>query len=82
MKINIRQSAIKDSKKITPKNKEKIYAKILELKNFPEVLNVKKLTNFEPAYRLRVGDYRVLFDVTEGSIEIGRILHRKNSYKT
>jgi len=82
MKINIRQSAIKDCKKITAKNKEKIYAKILELKNFPEVLNVKKLTNFEPAYRLRVGDYRVLFDVTEDSIEIGRILHRKNSYKT
>lgn len=81
MKINIRKSAIKDSKMIAQKDKEKIYAKILELKDFPSVLNVKKLTNFEPAYRLRVGDYRVLFDVTEDTIEIGRILHRKESYK-
>lgn len=81
MEINIRKSAIKDCKRIEPKNKEKIYTKILELENFPEVLNVKKLTNFEPAYRLRVGDYRVLFDVTEDTIEIGRILHRKESYK-
>ncbi|NOQ34832.1 MAG: type II toxin-antitoxin system RelE/ParE family toxin [Methylococcaceae bacterium] len=81
MKINIRKTAIKDSKKIEPKYKEKIYAKILELKDFPDVLNVKKLTNFEPAYRLRVGDYRILFDVTEDTIEIGRILHRKKSYK-
>ncbi len=81
MDINIRKSAIKDSKTIAQKDKEKIYAKILELKDFPAVLNVKKLTNFEPAYRLRVGDYRILFDVTEDSIEIGRILHRKESYK-
>lgn len=81
MKINIRKSAIKDSKVIVQKDKEKIYAKILELKNFPDVLNVKKLTNFEPAYRLRVGDYRILFDINGDTIEIGRILHRKESYK-
>jgi len=70
MDINIRKSAIKDSKTIAQKDKEKIYAKILELKDFPAVLNVKKLTNFEPAYRLRVGDYRILFDVTEDSIVV------------
>ena len=53
---------------------------ILELKNFPNLQNIKKLTNFEPAYRLRIGDYRVLFDVEENIIIIGRILHRKESY--
>ena len=70
MDINIRKSAIKDSKTIAQKDKEKIYAKILELKDFPAVLNVKKLTNFEPAYRLRVGDYQILFDVTKDSIVV------------
>jgi mRNA interferase RelE/StbE len=54
---------------------------ILELKKFPNISNMKKLTNFEPAYRRRVGDYRILFDVLEDTIEIGRILHRKDSYK-
>jgi mRNA interferase RelE/StbE len=81
MKINIRKSAIKDLKKIDSKSKEKLHAKILNLKDFPDISNIKKLTNFEPAYRMRVGDYRILFDVTEDSIEIGRILHRKNSYQ-
>jgi len=33
----------------------------LELNAFPNVSNVKKLTKFEPAYRLRVGNYRILF---------------------
>ena len=81
MKINIRKSAIKDIRKIDHTIKEKIHLKILELKDFPEVSNIKKLTNFEPAYRLRVGDYRILFDVMDDKIEIGRILHRKESYR-
>lgn len=80
MQINIRRSAIKDMRKIDKKNKKRIHTKILELARFPEVTNVKKLTNFEPAYRLRVGNYRILFDVFEDTIEIGRVLHRKDSY--
>ncbi len=35
------------------------------LKNFPECRNVKTLTNHENGYRLRVGRYRVLFDVNQ-----------------
>lgn len=54
--------------------------KISLLKEFPDVINIKRLTNFEPAYRLRVGDYRVLFDVVENTIFNGRVLHRQESY--
>jgi len=81
MRINIRKSAIKDLKKIAYSDKELIFSKILELKKFPNITNVKKLTNFEPAFRLRIGDYRVLFDISEDVIFIARILHRKDSYK-
>ena len=81
MKINIRKSAIKDLKNIPKEEKIRIYSKIFELKKFPNVSNLKKLSNFQPAYRLRVGNYRVLFDVMNNTIEIGRILHRKDSYK-
>jgi mRNA interferase RelE/StbE len=28
-----------------------------------------------------VGDYRILFDVLEDTVIIGRVLHRKNSYR-
>jgi mRNA interferase RelE/StbE len=81
MQIDIRRTAIKDLKKIDKQNKRRIHAKILELEHFPNVPNVRRLTNFEPAYRLRVGDYRILFDVMNDAIEIGRVLHRKDSYK-
>jgi len=81
MKINIRESAVKDLKKIGITGKKRIHSKILELQNFPDVSNIKKLTDFEPAYRARVGDYRILFDIVNDTVEIGRIRHRKDSYK-
>ena len=80
MKIKLRKSAIKDLKNISEPFKSKIDHKILELQQFPDIQNIKKLTNFEPAYRLRIGNYRVLFDVMDDSIIIGRILHRQHSY--
>ncbi len=81
MQIEIRKSAIKDLKSITEPFKTKIYGKIVKLKEFPNVKNIKKLTNFEPAYRLRIGSYRVLFDLFDDTIIIGRVLHRKSSYR-
>ena len=80
MKIELRKSAIKDLKNISEPYKTKLHNKILELQKFPNLQNIKKLTNFEPAYRLRVGNYRILFDVTDDTIIIGRVLHRQNSY--
>jgi len=81
MKINIRESAVKDLKKIGGADKKRIHSKILELQNFPDVSNLKRLTDFEPAYRARVGNYRILFDIVQDTVEIGRVLHRKDSYK-
>ena len=81
MKVKIRESAIKDFNRISRNDKERIHKKILELENFPNISNLKRLTNFESAYRARVGDYRILFDVVEDTVEIGRVLHRKDSYK-
>jgi mRNA interferase RelE/StbE len=48
---------------------------------FPKVSNIKKLSNFSPSYRKRVGNYRVLFDKTDDKIIVYRILHRKESYR-
>jgi mRNA interferase RelE/StbE len=81
MLIELRRSAANDLKSLPKSVNDAIHSKIAELANFPNVSNVKKLTNFEPAYRLRIGDYRVLFDVKNDKIVIGRVLHRKKSYK-
>ena len=81
VKIEIRKSAIKDLRKIDPEVRNRLHGTIHSLSNFPDISNIKKLTNFEPAYRMWVGNYRILFDVDEDVIYIGRVLHRKDSYK-
>jgi mRNA interferase RelE/StbE len=43
--------------------------------------DVKKLTGFTPEYRLRVGDYRVLFEVEGPQVVVYRVRHRKDAYK-
>jgi len=42
--------------------------------------DIKKLTNHTPSYRLRVGDWRVLFDVFPKLIVIQTIKHRREAY--
>ncbi|HHB91097.1 MAG TPA: hypothetical protein ENK60_07280 [Anaerolineae bacterium] len=42
---------------------------------------LSRLTDFTPEYRLRVGDYRILFEVEEDQIVIYRVRHRKDVYR-
>lgn len=81
MVINIDHKAIKDLSKIHKSEVSKILSKIEELEKFPKVPNLKKLTNFEPPYSLRVGNYRVLFDVEGDTLTVYRVKHRKESYR-
>ena len=42
--------------------------------------DIKKLTNFTPEYRLRVGKYRVLFKIDGEILRIHRVKHRTDAY--
>ena len=43
--------------------------------------NTRKVQEPFTGYRLRLGDYRVLFELEEGTILVYRIRHRKDAYK-
>jgi mRNA interferase RelE/StbE len=42
--------------------------------------DIKRLQNVDCGYRLRMGDYRILFDVQGDTIVIQKIGHRKDVY--
>lgn len=79
-KIEFKPQAIKDCKKIPKREVQKIFEKIDKMSNALQG-DVKQLTNFTHEYRLRVGDYRVLFEIEKKIIYIYRIRHRKQAYK-
>ena len=43
--------------------------------------DVKRLTNYTSEYRMRVGDWRILFEIEDEKIVVYRIRHRKEAYK-
>jgi mRNA interferase RelE/StbE len=78
--IEIRRRAEKDLASLPKSDAQKIADAIYELEN-GLTGNIKKLTNHSPEYRLRVGDWRVLFEVSKDKIIIYRIRHRKEAYR-
>mgnify|MGYP003454633168 len=78
--IEFRSTSLKDLQKVNSIDSKKLLAKIAALKDGIKG-DVKRLTNHTPEYRLRSGDYRVLFEVIGTKIIIYRIKHRKDAYK-
>ena len=78
--IRFKPRSLKDGKKIPKKILVRVFEKIEALEN-DLFGDVKRLANFEPEYRLRVGNYRVLFEVDGNQVVIYRIRHRKDVYR-
>ena len=59
------KKAVKQLQKIDRTNQAQIVADVGGLANWPDCPNVKHLTKHKYAYRLRVGRYRVFFNVLD-----------------
>lgn len=62
--------------------KKAIYSKVSDLEFNPYIKGVKKLRGID-CFRLRVGDYRVIFEIEKNELRILILFlgHRKNVYK-
>ena len=61
MKIEFGTKALKFLSKLEKGNKERVFNKIKELENDPFPSYVKKLKGKKDVYRIRIGDFRVLY---------------------
>jgi len=74
------KEAKKELKKLERFLSIRIYRKINLLKENINSLDIKRLKNSN-LFRLRIGDYRVLFEIKKETITILKISNRKNTYK-
>ena len=81
--IEIKSSASRELEKLPQQIIPRIVEAIKELAENPYSQGVKKLTGFDRTYRIRVGDYRILYNIYQDKliIEIIRIRHRKDAYR-
>jgi mRNA interferase RelE/StbE len=85
MKVQYLKKFSKDLDNLTkPKDKNVVLQVILSIKDaktLADINNIKKLTGFSNAYRVRVGDYRIGIFVEGDIVQFARIAHRKDIYK-
>ena len=77
--VELMPKVVKDLKKLPKPDAGRIIEKIKALQD-GLTGDVKRLAAFVPEYRLRVGNYRVLFEVNGHKITIYHVKHRKEAY--
>ncbi len=77
--IEFKPRALKDLRAVDKGEARRLIEKIQLMEN-DLAGDAKRLTNFTPEYRLRVGSYRVLFEVEGEKVVIYRVRHRKDVY--
>jgi mRNA interferase RelE/StbE len=85
MQVEFLAKFSKDLDKINNKAVKLDILKLIEqlevISTISEISNLKKLTGYKSAYRIRVGDYRIGIFVDKDAIQLARVLHRKDIYK-
>jgi len=69
LKINLSRQATKRLKKLLPKHSKQIATKIGELRINPYPQDSSKLKGYD-YYRVDMGEYRIVYAVAEGILEI------------
>ena len=80
-RVELKPRAIKDLRSLSTQNAGRVADALARLADDLSG-DVKRLTDHSPEYRLRVGSYRVLFEIENGScVMVYRVVHRREAYR-
>jgi len=82
-KVELRPSARKELLKLPRQDQIRLVRSMDALAIDPRPRGVKKLTGIEDLYRIRVGDYRIVYQIQDDRliVLVVRIRHRKDVYR-
>ena len=81
--VLVERSAEKELKKIASDVQPKIGAALRSLANDPRPPGCRKLVGSKNDWRIRVGNYRVIYEIADEVriVRVSKIRHRKDSYR-
>jgi mRNA interferase RelE/StbE len=81
--ILIERTAEKDLRRLSDDIHDRVITAISTLSNNPRPSGAKKLVGSKSDWRIRVGDYRILYDIADTIriVRVYRVRHRKDVYK-
>ena len=82
-RVEVKERAIKELTQLQPDIGERILRAIESLAANPRPIQSHKLRESISSYRLRVGDYRVLYQIDDGDkiVAIYKVGHRRDVYR-
>ncbi len=82
-RIVLTATAVKERERLNDTVRERIDRAVRSLAETPRPSGVKKLAGSQRDWRIRVGDYRVLYEVDDQQevVTIWRIAHRRQVYR-
>ena len=82
-RVEFTTAAAKEIRKLEPQIRRRILAGIVELEREPRPRGARKLAGYDNAWRVRVGDYRVLYEVIDAQVlvTVVRVAHRRDVYE-
>ena len=78
-----RSSTKKDLRRLPSQEVSRVVAEVAKLAEEPLPHGSEKLSGSDHTYRIRVGDYRVVYELLReiGIVEVQRVRHRKDVYR-
>jgi mRNA interferase RelE/StbE len=80
--VNLPKTVQKQLNKLPQQLKQRILKAIIQLQQEPRPINSLQMKGSQ-GYRLRIGDYRILYDIDESQqvVNMRRIGHRREIYR-
>ena len=79
-RVELKPKAEKDLKALPQDDRSRVVERLRWLEDGLRG-DVKRLSNHFPEYRMRAGDWRVLFEIAEDRVIVYRIRHRREAYR-
>ena len=81
--VQLTASAKKALGRMPPDIRERLTLAVAALRSDPRPPGVVKLTGEDNVYRVRVGDYRILYEIHDNSliVIVVKIAHRRDAYR-
>ena len=81
--VEFTTAAAREVRKLDPHIRRRILMAVTELEADPRPAGVKKLSGYDDAWRIRIGDYRALYEIVDDTVlvTVFRVAHRRDVYQ-
>lgn len=82
-RVEFSTAAARQIRKLDPAVRRRVLAGLRALETDPRGPGTKKLVGIDDGWRLRIGDYRVLYEIHDDVVlvEVFRVAHRREVYQ-